>query len=653
MFFVFAPKVFAYNLVNIPVTIRDNDRDFQATLIATLQSSTFPQEIEGSQASHAGFNTYLGGIINNITDTTQPLAPSTIFDFSLPTSPTSNGLVEMFDFANIDALTIFGVTYIPSQIIASNPSFQNLVLAAIIAEPAGINIVLQTLPSQGLLVAQFQGVENLYLNPVTPFFDLSDVKVADIDQDGKPEAIFIVDGNINALRPNGTQLPGFPVSQLSISGTQHMFGLAIGDMNPSPGLEIVVGYYPQGSQAGSYAVANFVVLSSTGSTLWSVPNIPFSSLYFNTPFNIAITDQYRFPSLADINFDGFDDLISLGTLGSVSTGASNFVISVLDGLNGSNLSGSPATIPLPSSYNPFYLNNGGTGILAVGNVDNDSGLEAVFSIQPSSPYIPQTLVSGQVFVFDLNSMTVQNTFSFPVTNSFYSVNLPNLTLFNADNDPALELAIFEGVNSNALTVYNYDGSYAINPINVPGFLSSVLTRASDLIVGNFNGPPNLIFGFPTTLTTPPPASFSLNLYQNSGSSAPGFPISFGPSPTLAGRLASRARVADVNSDGVSDIIFPFEGGGQFYQASLYYINGINGLVIASTNLPSGAALISGPAIGDLDGDGVLEAVYIYSLPSSNNRFIVIDKVASYRGGVLGNGYITSGNVNSKNTNVVQ
>lgn len=634
--FLFASHALAYTSVNIPATIRDNGRDFQATIVATLQSSTQPQEGEGSQPSNAGFNLYIGGITTNITDTTQPLAPSLIFDFSFPISPTVNGLVEMFNFANIDAITISGVTYIPSQIIAQNPSFQNVVLAALIAPPPGLTAYNNLYSG----ASEFRGVEAMSAAslsfPTSPQASFSKVETVDIDNNGSAKEIIFYtavsssSNVIHAFELDGTEHAGFPVTisatPLPVSASIPL-DFSVGDIDGDLQKEIVVRmsltiFIIQSDGTVSASIANDGITNPPGAS----PNTVFGQ----PP-----------PILADVNGDTIPDIIIVNLLspaGNPNGPPLGFYINAIDG-TGMNVPGFPDTQAY--TFNPPLIpgpNFDFQGHVAAGNVDADSATEVVF------PYIR----GGQfnVVIYDTVTHTANvSTLNFSVPlNGTAGINFPTL-LMNIDADSAQEIITgFSTVNvilttSPRLVAIKGNGNI------VPGWNQTPLPNTALLLIyeiagGDIDGDGINDVGIFSQGTTP----YFLN-------AAGGFINGF-PSSLIAYNSAYSGRIADIDLNGFQDALI-IENSGGVRQLAAYTTGGSQ---ITGYGLPVPLPFPSQVNLNwfdlifdDLDGDGVGEAVVLGSNLSTNTNVAAVFKVARYNGSNFSAPY---GNlwVNSENTN---
>ena len=579
VFFVFAPKVFAYDLVNISATICDFGTCRQATIVAITTCSTQP--------GGSGFNIHVGETMacNELIPNPNAPLPSVVGDFPFPvpitgTASTTNGLVEFAKLTDLDSLAINvnGTnTVFPPSVLAQ---FPNVIFAAFVAPPAGMSVV------QGPYAWQVNGGEQL-LNIQLPgqAVERSDVEVADVDEDGKLEFLFVLGNAVHAMHLDGGELPGFPVF-LSIGATGRAYGVSVRDYNVGtsfPTRQIVVPFSDTTVMPMRYDIA---IISSVGQ-IYVIPNMGF-------PQSILPVDTARPLMVGDLNNDGAEEIVVV----TFDNNSLNLVVNAIGG-NSLSIAGYPATMPLSGGWIPNDFS------FALGNVDSDPAQEIVFLYRlPSGAN-----VALGVYDSVTGSLNVIPSFlpSLPLMG-----NSPIL-LANVDSDPAQEILFARGVPNmpvqTQLFAINANGSIVAG---WPAGTTNGLGSPNQIVAGDIDTDGINEVGEITT--------GSQSFFENNGVAIAGFPTPLG----TAGSHGDR--IADIDQDGALDIVGVSSGGG--------LLNATRGNGSSLFSLPVPVAVLGdiliGPTIADLDSDGVFEAVWIYSHNTGQSN-IFVWKIALWQG----------------------
>lgn len=346
--------------------------------------------------------------------------------------------------------------------------------------------------------------------------------IYNIDDNPDKEIIFgDQTGRIHAMKPNGTEVAGFPYE----AGSGIIGALAMFDINEDGLQEIVANVSP----------STIICISSTGQLLWTAPVT--GTLVGN-------------PILANLNMSGNSEIIAF-------TQGRNIVVLNSDGLPYPNF---------PIVLDAMLLAPG-----AVGDINGDGLLDIVVATSASA---------GKLHAID--SSTGLELTGFPFLLGAASRNQPTIT--NLDADPQPEILIPTYSNSTLFAI-NHDGTQLFQKsigqqvkggavaadVNSDGNKEIVLiTYTGDLYITDSAG--ENLPGFPLNIgegveSTPVIAKFdgsnlagiifgdatgNIHSYRSNGTESPNFPMS------ITGNIKVSAALADVDNDGDIDIAIPNE-----------------------------------------------------------------------------------------------
>jgi Bacterial Ig-like domain (group 3)/FG-GAP-like repeat len=298
---------------------------------------------------------------------------------------------------------------------------------------------------------------------------------------------------------------------------------------------------------------------------------------FGTPAQYATPDGTTNLSAGDFNGDGKQDLITTIRISGATTQSA---FSVFYG-NGDGTLNAPTT----QSVAPFY------GFTA-GDFNGDGVTDLAFQLAPAA----NALFASVQILLGSNSKTFSQGAALPVAATPAPQGIPQpITAVALTNDGNLDLV----VTTNVLNVFHGDGkggftatgAYAVSPQGnvAAGYLFADVNGDGnqDLIVG---GPASEVFTF----------------LGNGGST---FQALFGTSVS--------GPVADVNNDGIADMVFLPAQGGNYFGAALGRGDGSFAILNQTTPVPpaqTGYLLMT----GDFNGDGKTDALAIQPGSVSHN-----------------------------------
>ncbi len=368
--------------------------------------------------------------------------------------------------------------------------------------------------------------------------------LADIDNDGVDEIIYGIWNTLYALEGDGTILWEKPVS-----GTI-LLPPTVAHLNNDGILEIIL-------NTGGVPNAGRVYLKDNlGNDLSGWP------LNFDSHWMINA------PAVADLDGDGTLDIITGERVGSVQ----GFVHAI-------KMDGTPinANWPVEVAATPAFTPS-------IADMDNDGNLDVVIAASSAGMYIFDN--QGQVFP------------GFPVfdPNVSYSYQSPMLADLDADGD--LEIIGSNHGNNPGFYVMEHDGNYKSGwPIATSEWTYSPSTVWDVDNDGTFE----IFMSDRNTSGTPGvelPVIYGLD---PDGNNLPNFPIE------KYGGTEGVISIADVNNDGVQDIIFPSvmtdAAGDGFIHA--YNMDG-SGEIAGFPLRPRGFTFLNGAVLGDVDDDGLLD-----------------------------------------------
>jgi subtilisin family serine protease len=387
--------------------------------------------------------------------------------------------------------------------------------------------------------------------------------IADLDGDGTNEIIAntLQTGMIYAWRHDGSSLPGWPVQV----GEQIRASLAIADLTGDGKQEIVVGNM------------NLVVGTPTNSI--------FALRYDGTSlpgWPIQIGGQVLVtPAIGDLDGDGELEIVASSWLDYTEGGKQAMVYAWK--VDGTTLAGWPKTLPLSESWPDPY-----TSGPALGDLTGDGKLEVVVS-----------MMNGLVYAWNYLGELLPG-WPQEANPGILHHHLGQIVLGDLTGDGKLEV-VSNALNPFEVRVWDVIGNL------LPGWPFSVdgqdLGPAS---LADLNGDGKLEIIAHSN-------NDRLYAWQYNGNLLPGWPVNVKP---VSGNLPwSPPTVGDVNGDGRPDVlwasperkVYAFQGDGQplpSWQKDILWW---------------GSAT---PALGDLNGDGLLNLVvpssfhvYVYDLPS--------------------------------------
>jgi hypothetical protein len=371
--------------------------------------------------------------------------------------------------------------------------------------------------------------------------------VADINNNGQHEILFAAWNKLYALDGDGEI-----IWERTLNGTATL-PPTIADINGDGNLEIIqnTGGIPNNGRV-------YLVDAATGEDLDGWP------LNFNNHWMINAS------AVADVNGDGNLEIIFCERVN-----ATEGYIHVVD------INGDPINENWP-------IDIGGTPAFtpSIGDVNGDGTMNVVISSS-----------SGNLFVFDVE--TGENIDGFPFTASGMSFSYQSPILVDLDNDGTLEIVGANHGDSPAFFVVKSDGTFADGwPYGIGEWTYSPPTVAD--IDGD--GTYELFFGNRNTSNDETPLDVVYG-FNYEGDAIDNFPIN------KYGGTEGVMTIADINDDGVMDIIFPSimlgsDGNGYIHAYSTDGSGELPGFPLR----PEGFTFINGAVLGDVNGDGMLNLV---------------------------------------------
>jgi len=429
--------------------------------------------------------------------------------------------------------------------ISSSVFSQQIGKKASLAEDGSIITDNILLPSELAKDVNFVPKEGFpFGSPANPSFkNFRGAAIADIDDDGADEIIFGAYSKLFAIKGNG-----------DILWTRNLSGNithppSIADMDGDGQYEIIV------NTGGSPNAGRVYLLDAIGNDLagW--------------PMNFDQHWMFNAPAIADVDGDGIMEVITCER-GNSSSGFLHIIR-----FDGSPLNPSwPLELPGNLAFTP-----------SIGDIDNNGSEDIIISIS-----------SGSLYALNIDG-TVIDGFPLVETNSSYSYQSP--ILFDFDDDDHLEIVGARHGDVPDYYMVKSDGTYADGwPLTSPtGWRYSpptIVDSDGDDVYEIYVGHPN------TNGSTPMDVMFA---YDADGNLLENFPIN------KVGGCEGVVSVADVNNDGVMDLIFTSNitdafGNGYIHAYSLDGSGEVDGFPLR----PKGFTFLNSAVLGDIDGDNLLD-----------------------------------------------
>lgn len=370
------------------------------------------------------------------------------------------------------------------------------------------------------------------------------VTLADINNDGVDEILYGIWNTLYVFKGDGTILWTKPVS-----GTI-LLPPTVADLDDDGNLEIIV------NTGGVPNAGRVYLLDNNGDDLpgW--------------PLNFDEHWMINAPVAADVDGDGILDIVT----GERVSGTQGFVHALK--MDGTAIN---ANWPVEVSATPAFTPS-------IADVDNDGNPDVVIAASSGGMYIFDN--QGQVFP------------GFPVVDPNVKYSYQSPILADLDGDDDLEIIGSNHGDSAGFYVMEHDGNYKAGwPIALGGWTYS---PATVLDVDN-DGTFEIFMSDRNTSSTPGaelPVVYGLN---PDGNNLPNFPIN------KYGGTEGVLTIADVNDDGILDIVFPnimtdADGQGYIHAYSMDGSGEIDGFPIRTR----GYTFLNGAVLGDVDNDGMLD-----------------------------------------------
>lgn len=398
--------------------------------------------------------------------------------------------------------------------------------------------------------------------PANPTFkNFRGAAIADIDQDGADEIIFGANSKLFALKGNGDVL-----WSRNLSGTI-IYPPSVADMEGDGTLEIIL------NTGGSPDAGRVYLLDNNGNDLPGWPQNFDQHWMFNAP------------AIADLDGDDVYEVITCER--GNSTSGFLHVIKLDGSPYGFNW---PIELPGNLAFTP-----------SIGDIDNNGTPNIVISIS-----------SGSLYALEPDGSILNG---FPVTEPNKSYSYQSPMLYDFDGDGTLEMVGARHGDQADYYVIHSDGTYADGwPVTNPtGWRYSPATIVENVNESDETG---IFFGHPNTNgTTPMDVIFG---YHYDGSNLDGFPIN------KIGGCESVISVADINADGMQDLIFTNNMTDAFGKGYIhaYSIDG-SGELPGFPLRPKGFTFMNSAVIGDIDGDNILDVACLSYTQFTGNDSIFI------------------------------
>lgn len=381
--------------------------------------------------------------------------------------------------------------------------------------------------------------------PTNPTFkNTRGVTLADINNDGVDEILYGIWNTLYAFNGDGSVLWTKPVS-----GTILLPPTAV-DLDGDGNLEIAI------NTGGIPAAGRVYLMDKNGEDLsgW--------------PLNFEDHWMINAPAAADVDGDGILDIVT----GERVSGTQGFVHAL-------KMDGSPinANWPVEVSATPAFTPS-------IADVNNDG-----------SPNVVIAASSGGMYIFDNQGQLLSG---FPVVDPNVKYSYQSPILADLDEDDFLEIIGSNHGDSPGFYVMDHEGNYKSGwPISLSGWTYSPAT----VLDFDDNGVLDIFMSDRITSSTTGEELPVIYGLDPEGNNLPNFPIE------KYGGTEGVLSIADVNDDGVLDIIFPSimtdaNGEGYIHAYSLDGSGQIDGFPLRTR----GFTFMNGAVLGDVNDDGMLD-----------------------------------------------
>ena len=388
--------------------------------------------------------------------------------------------------------------------------------------------------------------------------------IADLDRDGRAEVILNSGPTeMTVFHFDGTQMTGWPQEVGLPLLTQIMPQQAVGDLDGDGDPEIV-------------ALAKTLVVNRADSPLLFAWH-PDGNLVAGWPKSFTVdSNSASLPLLADMDHDGTLEIILL-TVTTVGGGDADWVANVhVLRHDGSELPGWPVQIVIGPIL--WTDENGLLTSPAAGDLDGDGNLELVVPINGTDNFT-------SVWSFHHDGTLVRG---WPV--EFPDAFIRSLAIGDLDRDGTAEVVMSTAA---LLTVLHHDGTVASGwPIPYPaGYFS----------LGDLDGDGDL------EVVTNSGSIATVNVWDHAGLPVQGWPQSASPNSGGSGPV-----LADIDGDGRVDVLLNTGVSGEAYDYGYYdsrvFAWHADGTPLDGFPKETREWVLGEPSLGDLDGDGHVEAV---------------------------------------------
>ncbi|MCB2208361.1 MAG: T9SS type A sorting domain-containing protein [Bacteroidetes bacterium] len=403
--------------------------------------------------------------------------------------------------------------------------------------------------------------------------------LADIDQDGVKEILFGANSTLFVIEGNGDIL-----WSRVLSGTI-IFPPSVADMDMDDDLEIIV------NTGGSPNAGRVYLLDEVGNDLpgW--------------PMNFDQHWMFNAPAISDVDEDGTMEVVTCER-GNSTSGFLHIIK-----LDGTPLNPNwPLELPGNLAFTP-----------SIGDVDADGTKDIVISIS-----------SGSLYALDLDGVPLTG---FPLTEAGKSFSYQSPILVDLDGDQTLEIVGSRHGDMPDYYVVKSDGTYMDGwPVTSPGWRYSPPT----VVDADFDDVYDIYVGHPNTNSNGTPLDVIYG-FNPQGDDLPNFPIN------KHGGCEGVISVADVNNDGVQDVVFTsnitdMEGYGFIHAYAIDGSGEIDGFPLR----PRGFTFINSALLGDVNNDGLLDLTCLSYTQFTGNDSVFIStynlEVPYIESDVLSNGY---------------